>query len=1054
MRRSVVTVVPSLSRSRLAHATVVVVASFALMACEDGPNQTYSPAPGGAGNTWNGNQDSGSWADPASKDFTQRQTGQNKQELCTGAEKAKMWAWALQQDIIPPTGTGALDLSGGPTWQGLTVEAAETPVRDSKGALIIPPPKGGGICQGDAIGDRFGDGNQVVSWGDNSELWMHYPVSTRKGNFMLFITGYLGSVHAKSRPGGRFEGGGISHTYEIPVGRQVQKDGMGFNLDWLGAKTPNDWRNELHDAILSSFSALSPSDDCNADRRCIQGAFGDVAYMFIPAVGHAVWVPNQNAAQPTASIPDRIDGDLAKVMPFAFASPLLKIDAEGPTATAKIPNKPDCVLKFGLRYGDFLSNCVQNSGNTTTDTTELNKLLGGLRHGAERYRFDVTGVDVNFTAATLAADKIVSDKDRPVADDVSTEWRIDQSTLGKIQNDYPNHDTTQAPDLHGAGMVYLEYANNVQRELNRLAGAGYTHQLGDAACTAPGLTDAQLQLAKCTGFEGFVTAAPLALAPGFPANAVGIAAKGFGLGGMKPGHHAVTFCNDANGNLSTGYKNCTKAGDTFPQSYNRVLNILGKGIVSNLPVEARDNRFFFKQWFIALVKYLKATGNDLPDGHGANATLAQIDGVRLDSYNLFFDSIGAGQFEIAEYVDRSAVTATSDPVDIVFTADVKNGIMNSFDFSRDLLRGEGAMYTSMIDERGGGTPDAPGKQNTALLTNMFGSPVLAAGWKDHTIKGGECGNTGADMVTEGFYCAINVDNALGKCSDYTVDVTALETDCNAKVTQPTCGGVAGCTWYAATSKCSRSCTITPGSLQTPPLDALNNIVMDDALVPQPVLKAYEGAFGTSRTVWTLGPSPIKIVKTFDNILSATVKVPLHKNPYNLASAPAAGGDSVTVLMPWLTKQPGVGFPVALTGTRDKFIETYQLDLTGNTITANIDYDFAVDPNTHKVIPDAVNFLAVETTDFLGDVFVCQDPITKDLLSARMYTSVSLILDWFSTHPGAYQACQIIVRYSPYGNYADYITSGVAGVRLGITQGGGYGRVVDGTLYDPKAATQQ
>jgi hypothetical protein len=151
------------------------------------------------------------------------------------------------------------------------------------------------------------------------------------------------------------------------------------------------------------------------------------------------------------------------------------------------------------------------------------------------------------------------------------------------------------------------------------------------------------------------------------------------------------------------------------------------------------------------------------------------------------------------------------------------------------------------------------------------------------------------------------------------------------------------------------------------------------------------------------------------------------------------------LVPWAPKQPGIGFPVAVDGTRDFFVETYQLDLTGTTITANIDYDFTVDTSTH-LVTDQINFEAVETTDFLGDLFICQDPTTKDLLSVHMYTSVSDVLAWFSEHPGAYAACGMITRYSPYGNYADYITTSNNGVRLGITQGGGYGRVVDGTEW--------
>ena len=66
----------------------------------------------------------------------------------------------------------------------------------------------------------------------------------------------------------------------------------------------------------------------------------------------------------------------------------------------------------------------------------------------------------------------------------------------------------------------------------------------------------------------------------------------------------------------------------------------------------------------------------------------------------------------------------------------------------------------------------------------------------------------------------------------------------------------------------------------------------------------------------------------------------------------------------------------------------------------------------------------------------------------MYTPVANILDWLESHPGTYSACQMVIRYSPFGNYADYITSLTNGVRLGITQGGGFGRVVDVTLFVP------
>ncbi len=66
----------------------------------------------------------------------------------------------------------------------------------------------------------------------------------------------------------------------------------------------------------------------------------------------------------------------------------------------------------------------------------------------------------------------------------------------------------------------------------------------------------------------------------------------------------------------------------------------------------------------------------------------------------------------------------------------------------------------------------------------------------------------------------------------------------------------------------------------------------------------------------------------------------------------------------------------------------------------------------------------------------------------MYDTVATIQNWFGTTPAPTTACGIVIRYSPYDNYADYITSLTNGVRLNITQGGGFGRVVDVTLFVP------
>jgi hypothetical protein len=48
---------------------------------------------------------------------------------------------------------------------------------------------------------------------------------------------------------------------------------------------------------------------------------------------------------------------------------------------------------------------------------------------------------------------------------------------------------------------------------------------------------------------------------------------------------------------------------------------------------------------------------------------------------------------------------------------------------------------------------------------------------------------------------------------------------------------------------------------------------------------------------------------------------------------------------------------------------------------------------------------------------------------------------------------MIYQYSEFGNYLDHVTSTTNGIRLDINPGGGQGRVVGVTFYDPNAANQ-
>lgn len=206
----------------------------------------------------------------------------------------------------------------------------------------------------------------------------------------------------------------------------------------------------------------------------------------------------------------------------------------------------------------------------------------------------------------------------------------------------------------------------------------------------------------------------------------------------------------------------------------------------------------------------------------------------------------------------------------------------------------------------------------------------------------------------------------------------------------------------------------------------------------------------------------------------------------LCNAPLSTGTgmkapSFSALVPWLEVQPGVGFTFPIDGQHDQAVITGQLDFTGVLETYLVDYTpwvdtvkpscikdgacgkgYRCDVNSRACVAedDTVRIQAIEAEDFLGSVFACQDPLSGDILHVRQYDSALRIVNWLAAHPGGWDAvngvvqpsaqaaCQMIIRYSPYNNYIDFITSKTNGVKMSINQGAGLGRVIDVVLYDP------
>ena len=455
---------------------LTLLAPWGLAGCEDGPDQPFSPAPEGAANKWNSPGGKG-WTDPAKQGYLGGgSTGTTKNEICTAPKKAERWKAMVQEPIIPPHGGGGIDLAGGDTWQGITIEEAEKI-----------------NCQSNEAGDVFGDGTPVNYWGDNAEVWFSYVTATRKGMFMDFWPGYVGTIDAESR---EYEDPNNPGTmkkdqFKIYVNAQMTKNNEKYEISWFKGDFVSQV-NEIGEALLATYAPFLPPDttkNCYGG-MCIVGSFGNVAYIYLPVIGAGIWTPN-SAATGSQNIIDRVDIYLNKVMPFALSYPLLKLDAEGPRASPldvlNLTTGVPCVLRMGQEWDDFLTNCVRVTGDETKDNTELNKLFGGFMHGREQYHFDLNGVDEDFAPSNMAEDKMISDEDRPVSGDLAREWSLDQSLMGKIVNDRKDNIAKGPRDNHGMGLVYMEYARIVQAEINKflVANGEPTHELGDPACLEP-----------------------------------------------------------------------------------------------------------------------------------------------------------------------------------------------------------------------------------------------------------------------------------------------------------------------------------------------------------------------------------------------------------------------------------------------------------------------------------------------------------------------------------------------------------------------------------------
>ncbi|MFI5296860.1 MAG: hypothetical protein ACHREM_02085 [Polyangiales bacterium] len=986
-----------------------IFASLAGVACEDGPNDPYVAAPANAGSVWNNAPDAGGYSSDATGSFEAATGSTTKIDICTTDQITTQRGIFFKAPIQPPGLAAGMDLAGGPAGDGksgwnLTTAATwkyDGAKESWKGMTIDQAQVKDLLCQGSP--SEVFVGISGMAWGDTAEVQAVYAQDTRKVSELVFSLGYLGSLDYTSDPKGPYGNKAYSLELKNPTPIQVQSPpGSGSPVDWTFTwnypgkpGTVGKAINEMWDALRYTFAPAVPrTTDCLSSGECasrqLQGQNGKWSF---PYIGLFIYV-NAGWESPgtSANTFNYVRLDLLKILPFSDGNVTMQLDATGPYLDRKglgDTGQTECKFTFGMTYKDFISNCVQTASDATINAANQAKIDGGRTHSDETFQIDLAGIDPQFTA-TLTDTQIVGDKDKPQDTDTGYSLTIDQTTIGGIANDYKNNDTTTGvKDLHGIGYVTLETAKLVQDYLV-LQGV-VTAKIGDAECASGATKTAAGD--TCSGLEGILTSTPATALTGtytsMAMNAAGVDAGKYGAG-IKVGLRPATWHSYFC--TDNTYANCVGDGSNYFKAFEDQLALT---LGANLPQNVASQRFIFQQFMFASVKYFKATGE-----FGAYPTMAQVDGEAVNIDDLYFDSEGTG-YEDAKYVDRTFVNKSNkDPLVITTAANLTGGTVDRWAFTQHNYRGEKALYTVLADN----PTDHPGA-TSLLLANMVGAPMLTYAYGSY------------------------------KCA----------------------------TVISTTSPNFASCG------QLAPVNQFG----------EPLYKNYADAFGNSFLSLPPGgmlgggaqvPVPVTIDEsTYVLEQNAYSTIPIWSAPFG--GVPGVNGNTNTktgdykVLVPFVPKGAGVGFPVTIDGSRDGFINTYLLDFTGGatgflggSISATLFYDhaFATDADSGVVSPNGILVKGIDTNDYLGLVFPCAEinasGTAYDVMGVRMYENAITITNYLATYPTAAQDCDIIIKYSPYGNYADYITSRANGIRMGFSPGSGGSVVTDLTVYDPNIAS--
>lgn len=847
------------------------------------------------------------------------------------------------------------------------------------------------LCQSDALGTD-GEGSLYASWGDAGELMVGYNLSNHKINFVQINQGYKGKLEFRSRPGSRFG----QHTYAIGVGVPVTRDGKIFEIPWTNPAQLDEVATELYDAMMYTYAPDLPGDDvnCRASAACRAQGDGTGGGGFgARNIGMYLHVPSIHKPQPIPSTPDYLYLFPVKVLPFSNAEMFLKLDAEGPTAVARDLGdrtpKAQCHMRLGIEYGEFLNQCVTVLKDPKANEQAKNKLLGNLQHTSENFIFDVVGVNLDFTAEAIGDFDVVHDDWVPQPHDTATEFLIDIRANGKMLNEYSPDGKTFT--FRATGAIYREYARLVQQDLHRrmkqMPNLKNLPQfpIGDKRCMLPDPLPEGFDIEHWHHPAG-CTGMEQFITPAMPDT-------------DDPNINRVSV--GPNVALALRFTTALKPGDPV------AVFCADPGKFEHCGGATDHVGFTSSLWDGTYKRVLDYLG----DGNVFNLPPEARDRkyyfkIWAHAYIKYLKAAKLYPTDLSKLGPTACDGFPCDPEPDHLLFDDLGAENEKFEYidrrfvthDREPLKYE---YEALIvagNQRDSKFHRRMTRAERTLYKAMALDKSSPPGGKEDNVR---LSNIVGSVVLQNNWVGTDVP---GKDAHYCA--THDDSDCKA----------AG------------------GPLNAPPRNN-GRMLLDD--YGQPLLTNYKGAF--TGTPFTIGSTHLRLVETLPLIRSAKVAVPNYANPYDPFGTTLAAAPELVTLCDWHPKTPDNGIRIPVNGQRDRFIPSADVSFSGTSISLTVDYA--------ELPGGGMRIEAIQSNDYMGDLFLCRDPVTGDLLRVEQYESMAEVIQWIQDHPGTYEACGIIIRYSPFNNFPQMLASTTAGIVLLVNQGSGYGRISSVEIYD-------